>query len=59
MEPGNFCIRCESAGRKSLPNAKHLFFGPNGVKGYICDKCLEELQEEVIAYEIEEDEDAS
>lgn len=59
-----FCARCESVGRESKRNAKHEFRTINGVTIMICDKCLEEIEEEEMEkmyflYEIQEDENAS
>lgn len=58
------CARCESVGRKSKKNATHEYIGLNGITIMICNKCLEEIEEEetekmYFLYEIQEDEDAS
>lgn len=58
-----FCTRCESVGRKSRKNANNIVIGPNGIRTVVCDKCLDEIDEErkikYFVYEIKEDEGTS
>lgn len=52
-----WCVRCESVDRKSR-EGKHKVIGPNGIVGYVCDECIEEIDAEImIHYEVKEDED--
>lgn len=54
----NKCIRCEVLEKKVINEGKHSYIGPNGVRGLVCEECLEELKNEdewIMLHEIEED----
>ena len=53
------CIRCEVLGKKNPNKGIHMYIGPNGLVGLVCDICHEELQGEDIIYEIKENEGPS
>lgn len=58
MKKKILCIRCEIVDRKPK-EARHEIIN-NGIKGYVCDECLKEINEEQeILYEIKENEDSS
>lgn len=52
------CPRCEAVGRRPKKGV-HEVIGPNGIRSYVCDDCIEEIQNsvELIEYTNEDEED--
>lgn len=57
MNKKMLCVRCESVDRKPK-EGKHKIIR-DGIIGYVCDDCIEEIDAEIQmqVYEIKEDED--